>query len=410
MSTGTYQGNACGFRLASLLKLSHTKSRADKKTTVLHYMVRSVAVKEQAAKAAASAAIVKAAAVGAAETDAGKMAKDETAAAAVDKADKAGLQTPPAKSRVASSADKKAKPSPDSSRSAPTSAREAKTPPRGSSSGVVSSRVSGPWLRGVPPGCRGSPDVDGQPSGGRGSLGARRGAAASGRAGGRARGVAPKRPALTRVETLDLEAELKHVRAASKMPIGEILLDVRQAKRGLRQAKEELDFSLAEETQREKERERGTEEASSQKFAKLALPAAPSRSGRDQDGGGLARISEGSFSENSSRGSLGPVVEIGSTGEDGGGREQSGADGAGGKAGRGGGSSEGVRKLAGFVEKAGNCFSSIDDETNDCVVLCRGLGEFFGEAADEAQSTHIFRTLVQFLDLLAEGKKAEGLC
>ncbi|CAN0538710.1 unnamed protein product, partial [Ectocarpus sp. 8 AP-2014] len=45
-SAGTYQGNACGFRISSLLKLSHTKSHSDKKTTVLHYMVRTFAAKE----------------------------------------------------------------------------------------------------------------------------------------------------------------------------------------------------------------------------------------------------------------------------------------------------------------------------------------------------------------------------
>ncbi|CAN0440798.1 unnamed protein product, partial [Scytosiphon promiscuus] len=45
LNEGTYQGNACGFRLSSLLKLSHTKSPSDKKTTVLHYIVRNFAAK-----------------------------------------------------------------------------------------------------------------------------------------------------------------------------------------------------------------------------------------------------------------------------------------------------------------------------------------------------------------------------
>ncbi|CAN0472894.1 unnamed protein product, partial [Hapterophycus canaliculatus] len=53
---GTYQGNACGFRLSSLLKLSHTKSPSDKKTTVLHYIVRNFAAKERSAAVAAAAA------------------------------------------------------------------------------------------------------------------------------------------------------------------------------------------------------------------------------------------------------------------------------------------------------------------------------------------------------------------
>ncbi|CAM9730057.1 unnamed protein product, partial [Discosporangium mesarthrocarpum] len=46
LNEGTYKGNACGFRLDSLLKLSHTKSQADRRTTVLHFIVRSMAAKE----------------------------------------------------------------------------------------------------------------------------------------------------------------------------------------------------------------------------------------------------------------------------------------------------------------------------------------------------------------------------
>ena len=70
----------------------------------------------------------------------------------------------------------------------------------------------------------------------------------------------------------------------------------------------------------------------------------------------------------------------------------------------------GVRKLSAFVEKAEVRLSAIERSATACVGLCKDLGEYFGEGADEAQSHHIFGTLMQFLDLLQGAKKVEGLC
>ncbi|CAM9158805.1 unnamed protein product, partial [Ectocarpus sp. 13 AM-2016] len=351
LNEGTYQGNACGFRISSLLKLSHTKSHSDKKTTVLHYMVRTFATKERSAAAATAAA---------------------TAAAS---------PSPPGKTL------------------------KSKTPPRS----TAEKQRSAAWPGGAPPGCRGSGmsgggtraskvrrEVSGTSSGAAspGAGASQRGAVTPGRggsavransgyllrAGGKRRGSSAAAVELTRVEALDLESELKHVRQASKTPVGEIMMDVRQARKGLRQAKEELDRTLVEE-EKKKEETKGA--------------------GASANGGGAAKAAASRPSEVSERScssSLSPAASGSSSSSLSSGGEIE------------GGTSLGVRKLAAFVDEAGARLSSIEQRASACVGLCKGLGEFFGEGDDEAQSAHILRTLVDFMDLLEEAKKVEGLC
>ncbi|CBN80077.1 Formin-like 3 [Ectocarpus siliculosus] len=344
LNEGTYQGNACGFRISSLLKLSHTKSHSDKKTTVLHYMVRTFAAKERAAAAAAS---------------------------------------PPASGKTLKS----------------------KTPPRSS----AEKQRSAAWPGGAPPGCRGSGmsgggtrasgvrrEVSGTSSGAaspgagasqRGAVTPARGGSAvranSGyllRAGGKRRGSPAAAVQLTRVEALDLESELKHVRQASKTPVGEIMIDVRQARKGLRQAKEELDRTLVEE-EKKKEETKGVGASAAGGGAAKAAASRPSDVSERSCSSSLSPAARGSSSSSLSR--EGEIE---------------------------GGSSAGVRKLAAFVEEAEARLSSIEQRARACIGLCKGLGEFFGEGDDEAQSAHILRTLVDFMDLLEEAKKVEGLC
>ncbi|CAM9424601.1 unnamed protein product [Ectocarpus sp. 4 AP-2014] len=346
LNEGTYQGNACGFRISSLLKLSHTKSHSDKKTTVLHYMVRTFAAKERAATATAAA-----------------------------------------------------------SPSAPGKTLKSKTPPRS----TAEKQPSAAWPGGAPPGCRGSGmsgrgtrasgvrrEVSGTSSGAAspGAGASQRGAATPGRggsavranngyllrAGGKRRGGSAAAAELTRVEALDLESELKRVRQASKTPVGEIMMDVRQARKGLRQAKEELDRTLVEEEKMKEETKGAGASAAGGRAAKAAA----------------SRLSE--VSERSSSCSLSPAARGSSSSSLSSGGEID------------GGSSAGVRKLAAFVEEAEARLSSIEQRASACVGLCKGLGEFFGEGDDEAQSAHILRTLVDFMDLLEEAKKVEGLC
>lgn len=169
---------------------------------------------------------------------------------------------------------------------------------------------------------------------------------------------------MTRVAAIDLEEELEHVRDASKTPVGEILMDVRQARKGLRQVKEELARMLAEE-EKEGETERYQEGAGEQPPSSFFS----SSSSGETAGGGDAKCANG------------------------GGRDRPGVD-----------------KLSGFAEEAEVRLASIEWKAKDCVGLCKGLGEFFGEGADEAQSAHILRTLVQFMDMVAMAKKVEGLC
>ncbi|CAM9497960.1 unnamed protein product, partial [Ectocarpus sp. 12 AP-2014] len=349
LNEGTYQGNACGFRISSLLKLSHTKSHSDKKTTVLHYMVRTFAAKERAAAAIAAA----------------------TAAA---------------------------------SPSAPGKTLKSKTPPRS----TAEKQRSAAWPGGAPPGCRGSGmsgggtrasrvrrEVSGTSSGAAspGAGASQRGAVTPGRggsavransyllrAGGKRRGSSAAAVELTRVEALDLESELKHVRQASKTPVGEIMMDVRQARKGLRQAKEELDRTLVEE-EKKKEETKGAGASAAGGGAAKAAASRPSEVSERSCSSSLSPAARGSSSSSLSSGG---EIE--------------------------GGTSAGVRKLAAFVDEAEARLSSIEQRASACVGLCKGLGEFFGEGDDEAQSAHILRTLVDFMDLLEEAKKVEGLC
>lgn len=255
---------------------------------------------------------------------------------------------------------------------------------------------------------------------------------------------------LTRVEALDLEEELRHVREASKMTVGEILMDVRQARKGLRQVKEELERILAEKENdkndkndknsaarsgvgggvaRQKNKREG-DESKKNGPALRALSGAFSAQGATTASGGagvvadstkrLSVVSEGTERSTSSSSSssvsasesasIPPRTGNSISTEGGGGlqvEKSSTNDGGGGS---GGDAPAGVEKLSVFVEKAETRLSSIEQRASACVGLCRGLGEYFGEGADEAQSAHIFRTLVQFMDLLREAKKVEGLC
>lgn len=211
------------------------------------------------------------------------------------------------------------------------------------------------------------------------------------------------------------------MREAAKMPVGEILMDLRQARKGLRQAKGELQRVRDDEAAKmrenggdadgndagaaaaeagvavgRKKKEAQTNLAGASRAASATAAAAPTR---------LSVVSEGSerststtASSSSSSSSLSPAAAAADPFRSAEGEEAVAA------------APPGVRKLSAFVEKAEVRLSSIERSANKCVGLCKDLGEYFGEGADEAQSHHIFRTLVQFLDLLQEAKKVEGLC
>ena len=236
-------------------------------------------------------------------------------------------------------------------------------------------------------------------------------------------------PRPTRVEALDLEADLKHVRAASKVPVGDILVDVRQVRRGLKQVKDELEQVLAEhgKAEEEEEEDKGPREFSSSEAGAVAtglqsevgfpnvpeirVSAASEEPARSivtpapsmVEGGGAANYSPNNpavvkrHDERKAR-----VASVSSGGDE--------IRGAGAEAKTRRGRQLGVRKLERFAEDATGRLSSIEAEATECVARCKGLGEYFGEGADEAQSAHIFSTLVQFLDLLIEAKKVERVC
>lgn len=188
------------------------------------------------------------------------------------------------------------------------------------------------------------------------------------RAGGWAGGTpAGRRPPPIRVPSLDLEAELGHMRAAAKIPVADILADVKEAKRGLAQTKGELKFVLT---------DKKTTVTSGLIHAK--------NPGREVPAVGPVSCATRSDAFNDS--------EIG-------------ADTSSVK------NDAGVRKLAEFVEGAEGQVAAIELKISECVATCKRLGEFFGEGGEnEGQSAHILTTLVQFLDLLSEAKKAEGVC
>lgn len=416
---GTYRGNACGFRLASLLKLSHTKSHADKKTTVLNYMVRSVAAKERATVTAAAKEI--SASVGSAE---------QVAATATVDSGEQGVAKPSTAPATRDEVLAANKPATNTSASAKTATKDSSGNSNTAAAKRVSSGLSEPRRGGSPPGRRSPPG-----SGGRISSGARRAVGAAvaattrggpGRASGvRSRGGGSKRPVLTRVEMLDLETELKHVRAASKVPVSDILQDVRQARCGLKQAKDELDRVLVEETKMEEKRGGGKGHENGEPRTSLAaetaglgfvaarerLSAVSERSERSTASSSISAAgdrAESGESDGVAGGSKATVLAAAAVA-----LEKAPVDSAGKKrrgTGGPGAGGPGVRKLASFVDEAEARLLCIDEKANECVVLCKGLGEFFGEGEGEDQSAHIFCTLVQFLDLLAEAKKVEGIC
>lgn len=197
------------------------------------------------------------------------------------------------------------------------------------------------------------------------------------------------RPRLSRVEALDLEAELEHVRAASKVPVRDILVDVRQARRGLKQVKDELELVLAEEEECALNGERSREaraEKGKTGTAKSTLSVTSE-----------VNVVDAAHSNGSGRKASSDMTAAGVT------------SGSGGKH-DGGARRLGVQRLEKFVEEAGGRLSVIEEEASDCVARCKGLVEFFGEGKDEAQSAHIFSTLVQFLEVLTEAKKVEKVC
>lgn len=186
---------------------------------------------------------------------------------------------------------------------------------------------------------------------------------------------------------LDLEAELGHLRAASKVPIGDIMMDVRQAKRGLKQAKDELQLVLAE------------NERQAAAVAPVDLQNIGEAENRKEGVEGKGK----SESTSQPMKTKDAVAELDGLCEEGGGRCENDHKESG---------DAGVDKLVEFVASAKTRLAAIEESANQCVVLCKSLGEFFGEdvSGDGTQSSaHIFKTLVQFLDLLAEAKQAEGL-
>lgn len=225
---------------------------------------------------------------------------------------------------------------------------------------------------------------------------------------------------MVRVEGLDLQEELGHVREAAKMAVGEVLVDLRQARKGLRQVKGELQRVRDDEDAKSGEKkEHGDGDdgtvaravgagavvcggqtdkkatnlaASVGSAAAAAASAAPGRLSVVEEGSERSTSTTTTSSSSSSTCSSLPLPAESS------------------ETAAGVGGTPGVRKLSAFVEKAEVRLLAIERSANACVGLCKDLGEYFGEGADEAQSHHIFRTLVQFLDLLQEAKKAEGLC
>lgn len=182
-----------------------------------------------------------------------------------------------------------------------------------------------------------------------------------GRWGGGGRGS--WRQATLRVASLDLEEELGHVRTASKVPVSEILDDVRQAQRGLGQTKAEVKLALGDRDS----------------LGKATLVT--------NDGG------DGNAAEKRE-------IVAGETRSD----TENGAQ-------NGPGTDAGGDELVRFVEEAEARLSAINEQGLECVSTCKKLCEFFGERAEDPnQSGHILMTLVQFLDLLAEAKKAEKVC
>lgn len=417
---GTYKGNARGFRLASLLKLSHTKSHLDKKTTVLRFMVRSLATKQKDAAAAARSA--------GDSTTKGSVAEADSAAANDD-----GEKPPTIK--VTSSTDNMEllempalSPSSDHGETTPRD-RAVHAPISPASTSTNDSFMndnsnddcdsrgkaycSTPWQRGEPPGCirplslstpraretvdsgaaaqtrRGRPASVSPPPKTARPWGPRRASVAAGGAVGWARRERVEKR--VKVEELDLEAELGHVRAAAKAPIGEILVDIRQAMRGLKQAADELKAVLAD---KEAELENRGIVGRSSGINGGAVPAC----GAGQEAPeGNTNQAETAAAEKAAGVSVAARAEgRGATGEAGDDSEVS----------------AGVRKLEGFVGMAREQLGEVEESADRCVSLCKRLGEFFGEDVkdDGSQSSaHILQTLVEFLDLLAEAKGAEGL-
>lgn len=435
---GTYKGNARGFRLASLLKLSHTKSHSDKKTTVLRFMVRGLATKQKDAAAAAAAA--------SAAKDATTSSVAVHGAAAIDDGER------PPTIKVTSSTENMElhempalSPSSDHGVITPrdcavhapispasTTASDSFTIDNrnddsssnsGNASGSTTTKLAGataarspvdstaaskayrstPWRCGEPPGCIRalslSPICSRETVDSGAAARTRRGRTASvstppktvrpwgsGRAS--VGGGSDKR---IKVKVLDLEAELGHVRAAAKAPIGEILVDIRQAKRGLKQAADELKAVLAEKEAEVGNRGIVSRSSSINNGAVSACGTGPEAPEENTEQSDTAAVGKAAGVSASAR-----ADELGATGEAGDDSEVS----------------AGVRKLEGFVGMAREQLAKMEESADRCVSLCKRLGEFFGEDVkdDGSQSSaHIFQTLVEFLDLLAEAKGAEGL-
>lgn len=305
--------------------------------------------------------------------------------------------------------------SPGSSRNSSTTISR-HTHTKGADCGVNGPQSPVRWPRGAPAGCGGShhrresapvlppPGVSASPrTMGGGPGGGGRGCSGGGR-----------RARLMKVEILDLEAELGHVRVASKVPVGEIMLDVMHAKQGLEQTRRELELVLAEGPR--------PSTARSSVLVEEALQVGAKRKGKSEgtvmETGMSTAVQTAEknigdvFVETVGRSTDGAKIDDGAIYasteteevEEGREREEGTRTGA-------AGIDSGIRALARFVETAGSRLSAIDEGTSECVALCRGLGEFFGEGADdEAHSAHIFSTLVQFLDLLEEAKNVEGIC
>lgn len=361
--TGTYQGNARGFRLASLLKLSHTKSPADKRTTVLHYIVRSVAAKELALPT--STAVT------------GNEEGNGNAEATL-------LLSTESKNDLCMAENR------DNSAAAGVHG-DSVVCVRGNSSVVSEPALANPEIGFALKRCTSAPKI-----GGGGVMTAkpeemrrRNTSSLTVRCptviGARGR----SRPRLSRVEALDLEAELEHVRAASKVPVGDILVDVRQARRGLKQVKDELELVRAEEKECALDGERSQEAREGEgKTGTSKSTLSVTGEVRMVDAGHSSGIGRKASSNLTAAG----VTTVSGEGRDGGARRL------------------GIQRLERFVEEAGGRLSAIEAEASDCVARCKGLVEFFGEGKDEAQSAHIFSTLVQFLEVLTEAKKAEKVC
>ncbi|CAM9847131.1 unnamed protein product [Choristocarpus tenellus] len=170
--------------------------------------------------------------------------------------------------------------------------------------------------------------------------------------GGGGRGRSVREKAATRVESLDLEAELGNIRSASKVTVAEIVQDLRQLERGLKEVKAEL-------------RSMGKDQ--------LEMCG---RGGRKGSGAGSGIEKEG----------VGDGLSVAGNGE------------------------AGRRKLEAFVEASAKELEVLGECGERAVARCKDVGEYFGEGANEGQSSHIFGTLVSFLDLLEAAKKVEGVC